>query len=225
MKDMIKSFRLFTASSTIKASIATMAAIIAIFFVIAILPITLAEKSDFWRGFASSFLPMSCTFASVMGIGIMNTVFSYNIPTTPGYKYFHSLSDGGKKFRQALIASNVIACIIVLAGAIISAVLGIVADISQLFVFTAIVGFVGLGMANFTGFSGNVWVRMLGIMPICFLAGGVTGFLCGDSENGGELPQISLPVAAVIIAVCLAVYVSGLIYMLCNAEKKWGSIK
>lgn len=223
MKEYIRSFRIFAAGLTKK----TLLFLVIFGLVLAacnLLSLLLGRESsagEFLRGFT----PMIGLMAPICGMMIVNTIFSFNHPMTPGYKYFHSISDSAAKFRRAVVTGNVITLIIVALCSALSIFLGNIADLGGIqYLMPAIcVGMIGL--VNFTGFFKSMTSRFLSVLPMCMAGGFVGGFMSDDEMSGSDFLAANGLAVAVIYAVCAAVLVGGMIYSTVCAERKWNSVE
>ncbi len=180
-------------------------------------------KDNFWSGFMEGFAPMSCVFVAVIGVMLLNVIFTYNYPINTGYKYFHSLASGGKRFKEAIVFANVLGVIIILVCSVLYYALFMLADTGFLPLLFPGFGLACLGIADLTGFVKNQWVRFFYIMPMCLVAGFISGFSVSADEDD-ELPGIitSPLTGAIFLAVGIVVFIVGFVFIHYRAEKKWG---
>ena len=223
MKEYISSFRIFAAGMTRKAAImaAAFAAVLAACNLIAVF----AERESHLNGFIRGFTPMMSLLTHICSIMIVNTIFSFNHPITPGYKYFHSISDGAAKFRRAVVTGNVITLIIVVLCSALSIILGNIADLGGIQYLMPALCLCMIGLVNFTGFFKSMTSRMMFILPMCMAGGFVGGFLSEEEMSGTDFLAENGLAVAVIYAVSVAVLVGGLIFSTICAEKKWNSVE
>ncbi len=184
------------------------------------------DGDGYWRGFFEGFAPMSCCIVAVLGVMFLNVIFTYNYPINTGYKYFHSLANGGKRFEEAIVFSNVLGIFIIIICSALYCVLFMLADTGFSPLLFPGFGLACLGIADLSGFVKNQWIRLFYILPLCMIAGFITGFSVSADEDD-ELPAFfasSLP-GVIFLAVGAALFIAGLIYIHCRAEKKWGMIE
>ncbi len=183
-------------------------------------------KDNFWSGFLEGFAPMSCVFVAVIGVILLNVIFTYNYPINTGYKYFHSLASGGKRFKEAIVFANVLGIIIILIFSALYCVLFMFggSEFSP-WLFPGF-GIACLGIADLTGFVKNQWIRFFYIMPLCLVAGFITGFSVSADEDD-KLPGIvtSPLTGAIFLAVGIVVFIVGFVFIHYRAEKKWGMME
>jgi len=184
------------------------------------------EGGNFWSGFIEGFAPMSCCAVAVVGVMLINIIFSYNYPINTGYKYFHSLENGGKRFKEAIVFSNVLGIIIVLICSVLYYPLCRFADAGFSPLLFPGFGLACLGIADLTGFVKNQWIRLFYIMPLCLVAGFVTGISVSADEDDELLGIFNSSLfSAIFLAAGAALCIAGFIFIRCRAEKKWGMME
>ncbi len=185
-----------------------------------------SDKDNFWSGVMEGFSPMSCVFVAVIGVVLLNVIFTYNYPINTGYKYFHSLANGGKRFEEAIVFSNVLGIIIIIICSVLYYVLYMFAGAEFLPMLFPGFGLACLGIADLTGFVKNQWVRFFYILPLCLIAGFISGFSVSADEDD-ELPGFftSPLTGAIFLAVGIVVFIAGFVFIYCRAEKKWGMME
>lgn len=212
MRKYIRDFRMFMGKTTLITTLCSVLAVIALFA--GILAVHTLSDSDMIKGFCEGFLPMFCTLIPIIGYIPCNMLFNYNRAVNPGYKYFHSLSDSPKRFRRAIVTSNVFAVAIVLiwAGA-----LWLWSPTISLFAVS--VGLSLKGAQNIFGHARSIMGMFVPMMMIIFAMGFLIGFISPDSESLFYMKPDGILYAAA--AVGAAVFVIGMIYSVAVAEKKW----
>ncbi len=183
-------------------------------------------KDNFWSGFLEGFAPMSCVIVAVIGVVYLNVIFTYNYPINTGYKYFHSLANGGKRFKEAIVFSNALGIIVTLICTALYGALLMLADVRFSPLLVPGFGLACLGIADLTGFVKNQWIRFFYIMPLCLVAGFITGFSVSADEDD-KLPGIitSPLTGAIFLAVGIVVFIAGFVFVHYRAEKKWGMME
>lgn len=184
------------------------------------------EGGDFWSGFIEGFAPMSCCAVAIVGVMLINVIFTYNYPINTGYKYFHSLANGGKRFKEAIVFSDILGVIVILICSVLYYPLCKFAGAGFSPLLFPGFGLACLGITDLTGFVKNQWIRLFYIMPLCIVAGFVTGISVSADEDD-KLPDIiTSPLTSVIfLAVGAVLSVIGFIHIYCRAEKKWGMME
>ncbi len=225
MKQVLRSMRLFTAQYTITNILQILAIFGGVYLVIGMMGFgalnVLEESPDsFIAGFLSSFLPGMTIMVPLTGVFLLNAMYSYNMPTTPGYKYLHSVSDSSGHFRRALIASNIAAVLVgVLAMLVTWLMCKWVGEIMLSPLATLAICFAGIGIVNFTGFIKGQLARLISIMPMCCVVGFMVGFTSVAEED--ENAFINENVMYIALAVAAAVAIAGFIFSMVKCEKKW----
>ena len=231
MKKYIRSFRIFTAQYTIKTTLQMLAAFAGAYAVIGIMGVASSvfaesDPDSFFAGFVSSFIPGCTIMIPLMGVFILNAMYSYNMPINPGYKYLHSVADSAGHFRRAIIMSNVLAVVMGGIGTLIN--WGLTAWLGDLIlspIASLAVCFGGIGLTNFTGYIKSSAARLISIMPMCALVGFAVGFTsAAEAEDDGGL-VISDTAFLITLAVAAAIGVAGFIFSMAICEKKWRADK
>ncbi len=220
MKEMFRSFRIFTGNYSIKNVLSSGIAFVVVFGAMSLLTMIEAPEDSFLEGFVTAFVPAFSLFAPLLGAFLLNAVYLYNLPITAGYKYFHSMRDGGKRYVQAIIAANIltvfIAAFAVGIQAIIFSIVG--SEAPYLYIMSVVIAMIVTGLINLIGNTRRQWLRMVTIMPVFVLSGGLFGYTAAIVEDGERIPNIIMWIA---LAVAAVVYVAGLIYTLAVSAKKW----
>ena len=225
MKQVLRSLRLFTAQYTITSMLQILAFFVGIYIVIGLMGFgaldVLEDSPDsFIAGFFTSFIPGMTVMVPLMGVFLLNAMYSYNMPTTPGYKYLHSVSDSSKHFRRALIASNVMAVLLGFMAMLITWLMcKWVGELMLSPVATLAICFAGIGIVNFTGFFKGQLARLISIMPMCCVVGFMVGFTSAAEEDDNVF--INENIMYIILAVAVVVAVAGFIFSMVKCEKKW----
>ncbi|MCM1165975.1 MAG: hypothetical protein NC299_07660 [Lachnospiraceae bacterium] len=169
--------------------------------------------NDFWLGFVTGLAPfLSGVLVLSVGFGMLNGVFSANMRTAHGYRFFHSLADGAARFRQALLFANVAAFVY---GAVYTT-LGLLLYRVGAIVAIAAAIFVTQGLMNLTGHMKSPWVR-IGVMAA---VGFGFGFYSG--ANGDEGLSFPPDISAIILAASLGFLLISAAVVMTRAEKLWG---
>ncbi len=225
MKQVLRSLRLFTAQYTITNMLQILAIFGGVYIIIGMMGFgalnVLEEAPDsFIAGFLTSFLPGMTIMVPLMGVFMLNAIYSYNMPTTPGYKYLHSVSDSSKHFRRALIGSNIAAVLLVVLATFVTWLMSKwVGEIMISPIVTLAICFAGIGIVNFTGFLKGQLARLVSVMPMCMVAGFITGFTSVAEED--ENAFINENIMYIILVVAAAIAVAGFIFAMVKCEKKW----
>ena len=229
MKQYIRSLRLFTAQYTITTMLQLLAVFAVSYAVIGIMGagssfFAESNPDSFFAGFVSSFVPGCTIMIPLFGVFLLNAIYSYNMPITPGYKYLHSVADSAKHFKRAIIATNVIAIVIGVLGSLINWALTIwIGDLILSPIASLAVCLGGIGLANFTGYLKSTAARLISIMPMCAVVGFVVGFTAAAEEDG-EL-GISDNAFLIVLAVTAVIAVAGFVFSMLVCEKKWRADK
>lgn len=229
MKQVLRSLRLFTAQYTITSLLQILVIFGGIYVIIGLMGLgamnVLEETPDsFLAGFFSSFLPGMTVMVPLIGVFLLNAIYSYNMPTTPGYKYFHSVNNSTKHFRRAIIVSNIAAVLMGLLAMLVTwLMIKWVGDILFSPVATLAICFMGIGIVNFTGFIKGQFARLISILPMCAVVGFVVGFtsVAEDETNTFDDEKIMY----IVLVVAAAVAVAGFIFSMIKCEKKWRADK
>ncbi len=227
MKKALCSLRIFTAQYTITSLLQILASFLLAFGVVSLMSLGImisieASEDSFIAGFLSSFIPGMTVVFPLMGVFLLNAMYSYNMPTNPGYKYLHSIADSSKHFKNTIIVSNIAAAILGFVSLLLVWLIGIA--FSEIIISplgTLAISFGGIGLVNFTGYLKNQWARLISILPMCGIAGFVVGFTAAAEEDGEEIPAISDNVMLIVVAVCIVLAIAGFIFSMKKCEKKW----
>lgn len=225
MKQVLRSLRLFTAQYTITSMLQILAIFGGVYLVIGMMgfgALNVLEDSpdSFIAGFFTSFIPGMTVMVPLMGVFLLNAMYSYNMPTTPGYKYLHSVSDSSKHFRRALIASNVMAVLLGFMAMLITWLMSKwVGELMLSPIATLAICFAGIGIVNFTGFLKRQLARLISIMPMCCVVGFMVGFTSVAEEDDNVF--INENIMYIILAVAVVVAIAGFIFSMAKCEKKW----
>ncbi len=227
MKKILRSMRIFTAQYTITSLLQIMAAFGMAYIIIALLgfgAMSAAEASpdSFIAGFLTSFIPGFTIMLPLMGVFLLNAMYSYNTPMTPGYKYLHSIADSAKHFKNTIIATNILAAVMGLFSLVVVwlLVLGLKGfELSPL--GTLAIAFGGIALVNFTGYLKNQWARLISIMSMCAITGFVIGFTAAAEEDGEKISAITDNVMLIAVIVCFVAAVASFIFSMKKCEKKW----
>ncbi len=227
MKKALSSLRIFTAQYTITSLLQIMAGFLIAFASVSLLGIgamviTEADEESFVAGFLSSFIPGMTIMFPLMGVFLLNAMYSYNMITTPGYKYLHSIADSARHFRNSLIVSNIMAVILGFLSLLVVWLIGtVLTDMPVSPLGTLAISFGGIAIVNFTGYLKNQWARLVSILPMCGIAGFVVGFNAAAEEDGEAVLAISDNVMLIVVAVCIVLAIAGFIFSMMKCEKKW----
>lgn len=219
IKEYIKSFRIITATQPAYTVLGGLVGgFVGLAAVNAMGLLSGDVSEDFLAGFWAGFTPAFGVLVPMLAMVILNVVFAALNPMAQGYKYFHSLPNGAEHFRRALICANlvsVLACVVW--GLVMIPINGLIGNTFMSCIDIAL-GLVMLGTINITGFSGKMWARLIGIVPICLGFGFAGGFTVAMAEDGETIDAVFV---VIMMAVCLVVFIVGLVYALLNAKKKW----
>lgn len=229
MKQILRSLRLFTAQYTITSLLQVLAIFGGVYLIIGMMgfgALNVLEDSpdSFLAGFFTSFLPGMTIMVPLMGVFLLNAMYSYNMPTTPGYKYLHSVNNSAKHFRRAIIGSNIAAVLMGLLAVLVTWLM--CKWVGELFlspIATLAISFAGIGIVNFTGFIKGQFARLISIMPMCAVVGFMVGFtsVAEDETNAFDDEKIMY----IVLVVAAAVAVAGFIFSMIKCEKKWRADK
>lgn len=218
MKEMFRSFRIFTGGFTIKNVLQSAVVFVVVFGAMSLLSLLEVPKESFMAGFFASFIPAFGMFIPLFGAFLLNAIYLYNAPASQGYKYFHSMRDGEKRYVQAILAANIIALIVMIiaVGLHFGAVALIGKGVSP--IYSAVIAMTAIGLINLLGNTQRQWLRFFLMMPLFVLAGGFFGYSAALAEDGESIPDIVMWIAMAVAAV---VYIVGLIYTTAVSAKKW----
>ena len=218
MKDMFRSFCIFTGAYTIKNTAQILLTFFAIFAAMSLLSAIPVQEDSFAAGFFSSFIPGFSMFVPMGGAFLLNALYTYNLPQTQGFKYLHSIPESARKFRQAIAAANIVALAVMFIAIVINSLLFYVFEIGTSPLFAAFVSLLAIGITNLLGGTKKQWLRFAAMMPLFVGAGFAFGFSAALQEKGESLPESVLWIA---LGVSIVVYIAGLIYTFKVSEKKW----
>ncbi len=220
MKEYLNSFRIIAASqitrTVLQGGLGAAVGIALVFMMNIQLSTDINE--DFREGFFAGFLPAIGIMLPVMAIVVLNGIFNALNPAAQGYKYYHSLPNGSVHFKRALITGNIISLLTCTLWSFALFPIYALINCADLAWVGVIMGFLGLGIANFVGFSKRIWVRFLGLFPICAITGFLMGFFSAFDEDG-KFGNDAIPV--VLLAVSAAVFAAGFIFAIYNSTRKW----
>lgn len=218
MKEMFRSFRIFTGNYTIKNVLQLILVFCAIFGAMSLVNMIEVPEDSFAAGFFASFVPAFSMFIPLSGGFMLNAIYSYNMQITPGYKYLHSIPSSKKSYVQAILAGNLAAFLVMLLAMGLQILLFSIFQIGASPIFSAVISLLAIGIINLLGNTKRQWLRMVLLMPVFILAGGLFGYSAAMIEDGERIPDIILWIA---LGVSAAVYIIGLIYTLTSSAKKW----
>lgn len=227
MKDILKSLRIFTARYTIKNIIMVFGVFFVCYAVVALLGtgIMIMEKEDpesFFSGFGSGFMVGITVLIPAAGVGLLSAIYSYNMPITPGYKYFHSLHNSDEHFRRAVIGGNIFALLIGALGTVLNAVMHIFIPDMYNIIVSPVICLLGVGLINFSGYIKNNTARIFAIMPMFLCVGFLAGFTSSAEKDGDTIPEAVYIIAIIAAA---AIYIAGLTFSLLKCRKFWRADK
>ncbi len=218
MKEMLRSFRIFTAQYTLKVMLQTVLIMLGIYAVVSGLSFISFDGSDFGEGFLMGFLPSFSMVIPICGSFMLNAIYSYNMQINPGYKYMHSIKDSGKKYVQAIIVGNMLSLVILGIAMFIIWTMTTFLDVALPPALSAVLAFAVLSMINFTGNAKKQWIRILAIMPLFVLVGFFSGFSSAAEHDNNPIPEF---VVWICLAVAVVAFIASLIYTIKTSEKKW----
>lgn len=164
------------------------------------------------QGFMLGFFPLVCgAFLMLGGVIMIYNIFSSTARINPGFKFFHSISDGGERFREALFAANIFsACIIP-----VYAVLGWLLFEHIVVPLMVMAELMILGWTNISGFMRSIWAKQSAFMAMGLVYGFFAVFA---NENGTTLPTVVL---VLLGAAAVLFYLISVIITMFRAEKIW----
>lgn len=204
---MIRSYTIFIGKGFVKRFMLFAAAV---FFALICLGITSKYTSlNFINGLVPSLCMILFPAASVVS---MAQIYNANLPDqTGGYKYFHSIKNSERHFRNAIIFGNLFTLMLTVPTCGIMMLFFPYGRILFLVAFSLI----SVGVMNFCGHLRSVYAR---IVPLAMLGGGVGVFFAisedMEAENAGAVPII-------FTAAALAVYVAGTVFSVARARSVW----
>lgn len=220
MKELLRSYKIFTAQKMMKQYLKGIIIMLAEALAITVIEVLFSGSLNFLSGFIFGAV---IVVTPMIGSFILNSIYSYNMPITAGYRYFHSISDSTAHFRRAIIAGNLFGLGIIALAGVSSLIIDMFVIHQQiLLVSGASLGLLMLGGANFMGYVRSNVVRVLMIAPLCALGGFCMGFLDSSSEGEEEILGVPPVVQIAVIAISAAVFAAGFIYTLKVCGKKWG---
>ncbi len=227
MKDILKSLRIFTAQHTITTLMQVIGIFIGSYVAIAlvgtgVMLIEKAEPESFFAGFLAGFIPGFTVIIPAAGVFFLSAVYNYNMPITPGYKYFHSLHNSDEHFRRAIIGSNIFALLIGALGTGINAVMQLFIPEIYPIIASPAICLLGAGLMNFSGHIKNSTARFIIIMPMFMGVGFLAGFTASAEEDGDTIPEA---VYIIAILAAAAIYIAGLTFSLLKCRKFWRADK
>lgn len=163
---------------------------------------------DFIEGFCTTFCGITMIFLAIFMVG---GAFSMVTASSPGFKYFRSLANGDKHFRNCLITAN-------LAGIFCIGLYALIGSLfyeADLWFYIIFAGLFVMGWQNLTGGAKLVWLKIGSFVGIGFVFGFIPGFLEGDEL---ELPPF---VIAICIGAVALFYIISFVIAVCNAKKLW----
>lgn len=205
---MLNSYRIFVGKTTTR----NLAVYLGVCFAAAAAAGVVARFADYEpiKRFTERFLPvLIAIMVPSFCVGAVMTVYSANWRnTSTGFKFFHSLPDGARRFREAIIFVNVITAVIILCFAgLFAAMFGVnIALLSIAF------SFFEMSMLNFTGHMRSVGGRVLSLVALGFAAGFYSGFF------DDKIPDA---VAAITAAACTVLFIAAVIISAVRAEAAW----
>lgn len=163
---------------------------------------------DFIDGFCTTFCGITVIFLAIFMIG---GAFSMVAAAAPGFKYFRSLANGDKHFRNCLITAN-------LAGLFCVGLYTVIGAVFYEFGMGYYMLFAGLfvmSWQNFTGGLRSVTLKIVTFMVIGFIFGFIPGFIEGD--------ELIVPpfVTAIALSACAVFYIISFVFALYNVKKLW----
>ena len=172
-------------------------------------------NNDHFQGFITGMVTFLCgVVALTVGFALVSAVFNANMPSLPGYKFFHSAADGAGHFRRAILFSNMLT---IFPTAMYAAVGGIMFGHFMIVIMT-ITAFFMLGLINFTSHIKSPWVRIGSFCIVGFAFGFYAG-VTGNEEDG--VPTLPLNITIIVCAVVLAFYIASVIVVTMKAEERW----
>lgn len=176
----------------------------------------LAEGAvPFICGFITGLVPFVCgVMVMAVGFGLVCGVSNGNLPSNPGYRFFHSLAGGAGHYRRALLFSNMLSLV---STALYAAVGGALFQHYIIVVMTSAAVFM-MGFLNLTSHMRSPWIRIIGFCVIGFIYG-FYGGVSGKREDG--LPILPADVTVIVCAVIAAFYIISVIVSQARAETLW----
>ena len=207
------SYKLFHGKNSIKEYGALIAANTAVLIVGGVLIRVI--NNDHFQGFVTGMVTFLCgVVALTIGFALVSAVFNGNMPSLPGYKFFHSAADGAGHFRRAILFSNMLT---ILPTALYAAVGGVMFQHFMIVIMT-ITAFFMLGLINLTSHIKSPWVRIGSFCIVGFAFGFYAG-VTGNEEDG--VPTLPLNITIIVCAVVLAFYIASVIVVTMKAEERW----
>lgn len=207
------SYRLFYGKNFIKQYSALISLNTAVLLITGILALVISNE---WLcGFITGVAPLGCgAVAMGFGFGLVNAVYNGNLPSNHGYRFFHSIADGGEHFKRAILFSNIMSLFPI---ALYGAVGGLVFR-HYIIVVMTVTGFFMIALTNLTSHVKYPWIKWVSFCVIGFAYGFYAG-VAGDEEEG--LAELPLNVTIIVCAVVAVFYIISLIVVTTTAEKCW----
>lgn len=207
------SYKLFYGKNFIKEYSALISANTAVMLITGLLMLLINNEN--FSGFMTGFIPLACGGVAMgLGFGLVCAVFNGNLPSVPGYRFFHSIADSAEHFKRAIVFSNIMSLFPI---ALYGAVGGLVFR-HYIVVVMTVTGFFMIALTNLTSRMKSPWIRIASFMVIGFSYGFYAGANEGKYEDIAALP---LDVTLIICAVVAVLYVVSLIVVTATAEKRW----
>ena len=170
------------------------------------------ENKSFLNGLIDGFCISFCGIMNIVGAEMLIFgAFGAVRRVHPGYKYFHSISDGFSHFKRTLILANVMGIIFILLYAAVGLIF--FKDIVMLAMILA--AFLVIGWCDLVGSSKHQWLAVMGFLMVGLIFGFVSGLLDED------VSEMSPSVSAAVICAGAVFYIICLIFGLSRAKKRW----
>lgn len=207
------SYKLFYGKNFIKEYSALLSLNTAVLLIAGLLMFLINNEG--FQGFMTGFVPLTCgALAMGFGFGLVSSVFNGNLPSNPGYRFFHSIAGGAEHFKRAILFSNIMSLFPI---ALYGAVGGLVFR-HYIIVVMTVTGFFMIALTNLTSHIKSPWIKIGSFMVIGFAYGFYAG-VTGDEEAG--LAELPLNVTIIICVVVAVFYIISLIVVTTTAEKRW----
>ena len=225
MKKYIRAYKLFLGELPCKQALYSLV-VVAILCVMLCAEDILTGSSDFvmslFRGIAAMIGPM----APLWGISLLITLYNTSSPDT-GCKFFRCIPDGRMQFSRAIVTGNVFAVVTSIALLVLVYVMFRLADYDISGVLLGILIMpIATGFGNFAVFIKRNTARVVLMILILIIPSFTSGFMVGQSEDGG------LTLADMVMNNCLPFFIilaAGLVFFAVSvimavkyARKKWG---
>lgn len=218
MKSLVRDYRIFMGRTGIITHAALIGVIDGIILAVALTRL-LAPLPQHIAEFIDGFMSSVAFAVPAGGVGANFGIISYNSPMTPGYKLFHFLPDCGRRFRNALLFTNIMSVVFMFAAVGIVCAYFVLID-SPMSGFNILLllsfGFAALGITNFLGFVKSAIARLVTLMAIGSMVGFMFGFT-DDFEVGAEIPAVMW----IIAAAAAAIWAASIVYVALSAQKWW----